>query len=246
MMRAIGFLAGVALTVAGFLLVLDTLQGPQPETRAAAPATGQAEPALAATADATADETHRNPPDVPLPAGDAPELGDSDPAGLAASAPDRGGVEGPALVGGDEDTTGEVTSEDLSEVLAAVAEQVDAPRAATDPDPASPAADTDPSGQLEGAPPEPMPGAGVQARAGIETSGTGSAADTDRYLFWSPFRSAWSARGFARRLTAATQVPVEVVDAGPGRYRVGFSYRDEAQRRVWISRIETITGLQLE
>jgi hypothetical protein len=41
-------------------------------------------------------------------------------------------------------------------------------------------------------------------------------------------------------------VPVEVVDAGPGRYRVGFSYRDEAQRRVWISRIETITGLQLE
>lgn len=67
-----------------------------------------------------------------------------------------------------------------------------------------------------------------------------------RYLFWSPFRSEWAARGFATRLTSATAVPVAVIEEGRGTYRVGFDYRDEAQRRERVARIETITGLELE
>lgn len=67
-----------------------------------------------------------------------------------------------------------------------------------------------------------------------------------RYLFWSPFRSEWAAQGFAGQLSLATDVPVEVVNEGPGKYRVGFSYQDETQRQALVSRIETITGLELE
>ena len=66
------------------------------------------------------------------------------------------------------------------------------------------------------------------------------------YLFWSPFRSAWAAAGFAGRLSAATDVPVEVIESGPGAYRVGFRYRDEAQRRARVDLIEAVTGLELE
>lgn len=68
----------------------------------------------------------------------------------------------------------------------------------------------------------------------------------DRYVFWSPFRSKWAAQGFAGRLSLATDVPVEVVVAGPGNYRVGFRYRDEAERQARVGLIETITGLELE
>ena len=70
--------------------------------------------------------------------------------------------------------------------------------------------------------------------------------DTNTFQFWSPFRSAWAAQGFAERLTSATQVPVEVFNTGPGKYRVAFSYQDETDRLARIERIETITGLKLE
>jgi hypothetical protein len=76
--------------------------------------------------------------------------------------------------------------------------------------------------------------------------------DTDKHdtarthIFWSPFRSEWAARGFARRLTNATQIPIEIVEAGSGQYRVSFDYRDEVQRQEHVERIESITGLQLE
>jgi hypothetical protein len=66
------------------------------------------------------------------------------------------------------------------------------------------------------------------------------------YLFWSPFRSAWAAAGFAGRLSAATDVPVEVIESGPGAYRVGFRYHDEAERRARVDLIEAVTGLELE
>lgn len=71
-------------------------------------------------------------------------------------------------------------------------------------------------------------------------------AEHTTHLFWSPFRSQWAAQGFARSLAVATSVPVEVIDEGPGKYRVGFSYRDEMERRDRIDQIESITGLQLE
>jgi hypothetical protein len=69
---------------------------------------------------------------------------------------------------------------------------------------------------------------------------------TRSHIFWSPFRSQWAAEGFARRLTNATQIPIEIVEAGSGQYRVAFDYRDEGQRLEHIERIESITGLQLE
>ena len=63
---------------------------------------------------------------------------------------------------------------------------------------------------------------------------------------WSPFRSRWAAEGFAQRLAAATDVPVEVEDAGPADYRVVLRYRDEGERKAMIAHIETVTGLDLE
>jgi hypothetical protein len=66
------------------------------------------------------------------------------------------------------------------------------------------------------------------------------------HLFWNPFRSELAAQGFAGRLRSATDVAVVVVEAGPASYRVGFGYRDDAERRALIERIETVTGLELE
>ena len=66
------------------------------------------------------------------------------------------------------------------------------------------------------------------------------------HLFWNPFRSEPAARGFADRLSTATDVPVLVTAEGPASYRVGFNYRSEAERRALIERIETVTGLELE
>lgn len=93
-----------------------------------------------------------------------------------------------------------------------------------------------------------VPAARVSLRGEAERHGADptDAAATDRYLFWSPFRSEWAARGFARRLVTATGVPVEVIHAGPGIYRVGFPYRDETERLAQVGRIETVTGLELE
>ena len=67
-----------------------------------------------------------------------------------------------------------------------------------------------------------------------------------RYRVWSPFHSKWAAEGFAQRLSQATAVPVEVVDAGKGSYQVVFSYRDDKEREMFVEQIETITGLELE
>jgi hypothetical protein len=72
------------------------------------------------------------------------------------------------------------------------------------------------------------------------------ATQASRYLVWSPFHSEWAAQGFARRLTLATDVPVEVVNEAPGNYQVVFSYRDENERQALVRRIEDVTGLELE
>lgn len=71
-------------------------------------------------------------------------------------------------------------------------------------------------------------------------------AEASRFLVWSPFHSQWAAQGFARRLTLATDVPVEVVNEGPGNYQVVFSYRDDDERQVMVRQIEAVTGLELE
>lgn len=160
----------------------------------------------------------------------------------------------------------EATAEQLSVVAEAIAERVDAAKSGTASDPAQapqpepPGTDAEPrddpqSVSAEPAPesiPEsaPEPAVGPLAEARPEATADDSVAQhgggVGTYLFWSPFRSEWAAQGFAGRLTAATQVPVEVVAAGPGNYRVAFSYQDETERQARVQRIETITGLQLE
>jgi hypothetical protein len=72
------------------------------------------------------------------------------------------------------------------------------------------------------------------------------AVNLPRYPVWTPFRSHWAAEGFARRLTLATEVPVEVVNETPGHYQVVFRYRDEGERQTMVEQIEAVTGLELE
>jgi hypothetical protein len=137
-------------------------------------------------------------------------------------------------------------------MVAAIAEHVDiTPEAneseqAVAPQPQAATAGGDTQSAVEASAPAPAPQPDVQTTT---AAGAFDGQDHDQpgtYLFWSPFRSEWAAQGFARRLTSATQVPVEVIAAAPGAYRVAFSYQDELQRQAWIDRIQTITGLQLE
>jgi len=85
-----------------------------------------------------------------------------------------------------------------------------------------------------------------QSMGSLETAYRNEAAKVSRYLVWSPFRSEWAAKGFARRLALATEVPVEVIKQGPENYQVVFSYRDDAERQAMLTQIENVTGLELE
>ena len=85
-----------------------------------------------------------------------------------------------------------------------------------------------------------------QSMASYETASRTEATEVYRYLVWSPFRSEWAAKGFARRLTLATEVPVEVINEGPENYQVVFSYRDDSERQALVTQIENVTGLELE
>jgi hypothetical protein len=183
-MRTIGFLSGVCLTIAGFLLVLHLLDSQPPETVA---------------------ETPLPPP---------PE---AHSRVVAASA-------------------GQV---DIEPPANASAQAVPAPQAVETADSETP---VDGSASA----PQPPQQPDIQAAAPVTASDREDSGESGSFLFWSPFRSVWAAEGFARRLTSATRVPVEVVDAGPGEYRVAFSYQDDTERLARINRIETITGLKLE
>ena len=184
MMRTTGFLAGVCLTVATLLLVLDKLEDQQQE-----PMTG---------------------------------------------------------------ITEDATAEQLSGVIAAIAEQVDvvADDDIVDETVASAhesgTAESELPSSLEASGPHPDKRLELAAEAPADGSDLEHSGNAGTYQFWSPFRSEWAAQGFAGRLTSATQVAVEVVHAGPGKYRVAFSYRDETERLAQIEHIETITGLKLE
>ena len=85
-----------------------------------------------------------------------------------------------------------------------------------------------------------------QSMGAYETASHEEPAAVSRYLVWSPFKSEWAAQGFARRLTLATDVPVEVRNEGPGNFQVIFSYRDDSERQAMVRQIETVTGLELE
>jgi hypothetical protein len=189
MMRTIGFLSGVCLTIAAFLLAAHPWERQPAETVAETPSTPAPEElskaAAAVTEQAVTEQVDMGPP-------------------ANASAP-----------------------------------AVPAPRAAGSSD--SPT----PSGNNASAP-EPVEPPDTQAATPVAASDGEDSGERGRFLFWSPFRSAWAAEGFARQLSSATQVPVEVIEAGPGKYRVAFSYQDDIERLARITRIETITGLKLE
>jgi Na+-transporting methylmalonyl-CoA/oxaloacetate decarboxylase gamma subunit len=85
-----------------------------------------------------------------------------------------------------------------------------------------------------------------QSMASYETTYRNEATEVSRYLVWSPFRSEWAAKGFARRLTLATEVPMEVINEGPENFQVVFGYRDEDERQALVTQIENVTGLELE
>jgi len=225
MTKALGFLTGVCLTVAAFVLVLDRWQYGQ---------TGEASLAAMAT--------------------------DVEPLDVAPNATDKMSV----TIGGESDTVGVETAADDSSSPATPA--ADLEKAATiDPDAVAPPLPLQGVMIAEQQNASVVQSAAEQTATAVTQTPEVSAESVDSpalnrdpqvdtgdhdtaltHIFWSPFRSEWAAKGFARRLTNATQIPVEIVEAGPGQYRVSFDYLDEVQRREHVERIESITGLQLE
>lgn len=63
--------------------------------------------------------------------------------------------------------------------------------------------------------------------------------------FWKPFRSHYSAAGFARRMSRATGIEIKVIEADKHLYKVAFNYSDEHERAAKTSLIENVTGLDL-
>lgn len=223
MTKALGFLAGVCLTVTTFALVLDRWQDPGPEEEAPAPE-------IAEQADIVATVNNTDPIDVV----------EADTRVSTAVA--HSDVEEPAAEGIPEEVT-----EKTPAVIADEAANTDASDKV---ETATPDSDTQPDPEAQ------MPVDALQPGKLLATDDTdpGQTAGTftpeqnnaQTHLFWSPFRSKWAAEGFARRLTNSTQIPIEVISAGKGNFRVAFNYRDESERSAHIERIETITGLQLE
>lgn len=65
-------------------------------------------------------------------------------------------------------------------------------------------------------------------------------------VFWRPFKSHYSASGFARRMTSATGIEILVLPADKRQYKVAFNYLDEEDRLSKGEVIERITGLSLD
>jgi hypothetical protein len=237
MIRAIGFLSGVCLSVAALLLLLDSRGSRQPAN--VTQTTGNTTAAelsgvVAAIAEQVDVLSAESESDQAVPADPEPAMADDEPQ--------RGFVE----------TTGEVTAEEDSEgstISVAGADPVPAENAFNreiSSDHESRTTDNEPQNGFQASLLDREHRPDVQAEAQTGDSDRGNSGAGGTYLFWSPFRSEWAAQGFAGRLSLATQVPVEVINAAPGEYRAAFSYQDETERLARIERIETITGLKLE
>jgi hypothetical protein len=253
MMRAIGFLSGIALTVAAFLLVLDHREhqdadpAPGPAGDATSEQLSEVFEAIAERVDvaATDQAPAREFATEPDPVFTAPETrngfqvpqpGPQQRADTRAVTPESelASAEGAATEGFELSVPPPERHLDVqTEAAQAIAPGTESAIRAGEPQDGFEAFRLTPDQHFD-----------LQAQAdSTDPTGSGGAG---LHLFWSPFRSEWSAQGFARRLSSATRVPVEVVAAGTGQYRVAFSYQDETERRAHIERIETITGLQLE
>ncbi len=125
----------------------------------------------------------------------------------------------------------------------------------------SPVATSPPAAKSEPQPPPTAP-APRQPEADDGVTRTGPAASTPAepaparpqqpapqprwHVFWQPFRSEFSATGFAQRLEQATGMDFRVSRVGPGRYEVAFAYLDEEQRQSRLAQIATATGLAVQ
>jgi hypothetical protein len=225
MTRALGFLTGVCLTAAVFVLVLDRWQHGKSEeaTRAAVTSDAQAVDAMPAAVEA-----------VSLDA----EIASAN-ARLAAS-PD-GSVDAESSVAGLIETA-TVMTDSTTPFPNPIIEDESGPSSLSALQPSveqrTAAEMQTMKTRAEGT------GGSTPNDAGRQDAGNSDAIRS--HIFWSPFRSEWAARGFAGRLGSATQLTIDVVEMGPGRYRAAFDYRGENERVERIKRIESITGLQLE
>lgn len=233
MTKALGFLTGVCLTVASLVLLLDRWEQQAVVEQLAVMSAGEeidittAAPPETDVTNVATDKGPVQPPatiDLPSPAEEVPTdtapvtAGPAIPeSGPAETEPDRQDQPANALPPGVADA--DVKAVSTGEVAPAAVAQ----------------ADKDTVETLQ-----------TQHTAAMTVPATSGADDTRTHLFWSPFRSQWAAEGFARRLTNSTQIPIEVINAGAGKYRVAFAYQDESERLAHIERIESITGLQLE
>ena len=250
MMRTIGFLSGICLTVAALLLVLDSRESREsrpPEAVTPAPTAEQLSQVVAAIAEHVdlVPEANLSGQDV-TPQTETATAGNETQRAVDTAAPDvapQPEVQASAEAVASQPQPATADNELQRAVDTGAPDPVQQPEVqaaaeAVTSQPHTAATGNEPQRAVDTTAPAPGQQPDVPAAAQADASGT--------YLFWSPFHSVWAAQGFARRLTAATQVPVEVVDGGPGNYRVAFSYQDELQRRTRMDRITTITGLTLE
>jgi hypothetical protein len=246
MMRAIGFLSGVGLTAAAFLLVLNGQQPGPAESSAETHGAATAEQisgvvaAIAEEVDSLPAEVHLGATTVAEPVADHTET--TAAIDTAPADPEAQPQAWEQAVLSDAPTTSENSARETGFEAAALGADAE-PVATQTPEPASTA-----ESEIDTATQAHMQALQTDTAHAMDLPAQTQSADTrpGTYQFWSPFRSAWSARGFAQRLHSATQVPVEVIHAGPGNYQVAFSYRDESERLANIERIESVTGLQLE
>ncbi len=69
--------------------------------------------------------------------------------------------------------------------------------------------------------------------------------ELNQFVFWSPFMSRFSARGFAESLTDRSGIPIEVVKSPKG-YRMALRYRNDVDLQAQIAAIEETTRLRLQ
>jgi len=255
MMRAIGFLSGVCLTVAALVLVLDSRENRPPAAMTPVPTAEQLSQVVAAIAEhvdlvpeANLSAQDVTPPPETTTAGNEPQRAVDTGAPDVAPQPE-GQASAEAVAPQPQPATADYEAQRAVDTAAPDRIQqpeVQAAAEAVASRPHTAVTGNDPQRAVDTAAPAPGQQPDVPAAAQADASSGRDGTESGTFLFWSPFRSMWAAEGFARRLTAATQVPVEVVDGGPGNYRVAFGYHDELQRRARVDRITTITGLTLE
>lgn len=84
-----------------------------------------------------------------------------------------------------------------------------------------------------------------QASSDVEIGRKPLAVEHRQTIFRQPFRSRYSADGFARRLSSETGLQISVIERAPDRYEVGFSYTSEQDLQQKKTLIESKTGLKI-